>query len=274
MTHEFDNRAQVFRTCLLPRRAGLLLYRQVLGIHDVSLLAVAEEVDDESRAKAQREVTGRDGTLLVGSTGTDDRAVVGLDGKELAAVGIERGEAVEPERRLAHRAVEGERALPDVRLTRMREVGLRQRENAVALLHQSGLTADASTRHRAGVGGVVDLHILSRALAGSRSLYPRRHVDGQDVGLGTVVDAHAAVARLADEHMLAVEAGTDASAVFHFLAVVVGEWRRSYGDALQLTEEVTGVWRLVVAAHLPHHRVSILVVVPKRVVAPLRSGGR
>ena len=32
--------------------------------------------------------------------------------------------------------------------------------------------------------------------------------------------------------------------------------------------------RLVIAAHLPHHRITILVIVPKGVVSPLGFGGR
>ena len=73
--------------------------------------------------------------------------------------------------------------------------------------------------------------------------------------------------------MVSVEVAAYGRAVAHDGAPRGGEGWGSYGDILHLAEEVAGVGRLVVAAHLPHHSVAVLVVVPQRVVAPSSGGG-
>ena len=72
--------------------------------------------------------------------------------------------------------------------------------------------------------------------------------------------------------MLTIEAGTDGAAVRNLSATGHSQWGRCDGDALQFAQEVARTWGLVVATHLPHHRVTILMVVPQRRNAPL--GGR
>ena len=152
----------------------------------------------------------------------------------------------------------------------MGEVGSGQGEHAVALLHKSGRTTESATTDRTFVGGIIDFHVLRRTLAGSRALHPRRHVEGQHLRLCAGLDADAAVARLADDDVLSVKAVPNGSAVGNFRPPRHGEGRRGDGDTLEFAEEVAGVGRLVVAAHLPHHGVAVLVVVPQRIVAPLR----
>ena len=65
----------------------------------------------------------------------------------------------------------------------------------------------------------------------------------------------------------------DGAAIGHLSTTGHGECGGSLRDALQFAKEVAGMGRLVVAAHLPHHTVAVLVVVPQRVVTPRRGNG-
>ena len=103
------------------------------------------------------------------------------------------------------------------------------------------------------------------------ALHPGGGVHGQNVGRGSVGHAHRHVAGLGQQHMLVVLAAADAAAAGYLLTAGVGEGWGSHGDTLELAQEVAGVGRLVVTAHLPHHGLAVLGVVPQRVVAP---GGR
>ena len=199
---------------------------------------------------------------MVFSTGTYLRTVVGLDAEEFAPVAFQLGEAVEPQGTLLHRSIEFHHAAPDVGLARMAEVGLGQDEDAVALLDKPCVTGKTASGNGAGVGEAVDGWVGGSALAVGGALHPCGYVEGEHGGLCAVVDGDVAVACVADDGVLAVQRRRDGAAVGHLGTPVHGEWRWSQGDALHLPEEVAGLRRLVVAAHLPHHGVAILVVVP------------
>ena len=62
-------------------------------------------------------------------------------------------------------------------------------------------------------------------------------------------------------------AAANGSPIGNDFAVGVGEWWRGDGDALQLSEKVAAMGWLVVAHRLPHHALTVLVVVPEGVVA-------
>ena len=74
--------------------------------------------------------------------------------------------------------------------------------------------------------------------------------------------------------MLPVVGRADAAAVGNLRATSHREGRRSNRDAFELADEVAGVRRLVVAYALPNHTLTILVIVPKRVVAILGGNVR
>ena len=74
--------------------------------------------------------------------------------------------------------------------------------------------------------------------------------------------------------MLSVVGRADAAAVGNLRATGHREGRRSNGDAFELADEVAGVRRLVVAYALPNHTLTILMIVPKRVVAILGGNVR
>ena len=68
--------------------------------------------------------------------------------------------------------------------------------------------------------------------------------------------------------MFVVLSRSDGAVVGHLGASGHGEGWGSNGDAFQFTDEVAGVRWLVVAHRLPHHALTVLVVVPQCVVAP------
>ena len=152
----------------------------------------------------------------------------------------------------------------------MGEVGFWQIEDAVALFHDSCLTRDASTLDVAAVGGVFNGGSLGCIFTACRALYPRRDVEGEDIRSCSLLDADGAVACFAHDDVLSIERTADGAAILHLLAVGHDEWWWRNGDVFHLTQIIAGVRRLVVATHLPHHRVAILMVVPEGVDAILR----
>ena len=264
--HELKDGRQVLRT-VLPR---LGLDGQQAGVHLVGGDVATIEVEDDARAEAEQQRVGGYGAAMVGTSRAQLGVVVHLDGAEGAAVRVQLGKAVQPQGRVLQRAVEVERAGPDVGLAAVGHVGLRQVQRAVALLHQSHGAGEGSTADVACIVFVVDLCAAVENLA-RRALHPRRHVERHHVGLGAVGNGNLRVAGLADHHVLAVMCSADGAAVGHLGASRHRERGRGYGNALQLAQEVTLVGRLVVADALPDHCVAVLVVVPQGVDA---VGGR
>ena len=149
----------------------------------------------------------------------------------------------------------------------MGKVSLREREDAVALLYETGIARDTATLHVAGVCGVGYLRSLSRTFACTIALYPCRNVEGEDVWACSAFYRNLRVIGFAYEDVLIIEGRIDSAAVGHFLATFHHERWRGDGDVLQLAEDIAGVRWLIVAAHLPCHSVTVLMVVPQRVVA-------
>ena len=152
----------------------------------------------------------------------------------------------------------------------MGEVGFWQIEDAVALLHDSCLSCDASAFDVAVVGCIFNGGSLGCVFTACCTLHPSRNVEGEDIRCCSFLDADGAVARFAHDDVLSIERTADGAAILHLLAVGHDEWWRSNGDVFHLTQVIAGVRRLVVATHLPHHRIAILMVVPEGVVAILR----
>ena len=73
--------------------------------------------------------------------------------------------------------------------------------------------------------------------------------------------------------MLTVQRRIDDTSVVDFCAPRVGEWWRSHGDALQLAYKVAYMRWLVVTQALPHHGLTVLVIVPQG-VETMTSGVR
>ena len=145
-----------------------------------------------------------------------------------------------------------------------------QTQRAVTLFDESHATAEGTPLDLAGVVSVVDAgpSVGHRAVG---ALHPRRHVESHHPRFDAVLHAHLGVVGLADDGMFAVERAADGAPVGHLGAPRHGERRRSHGDVLQFAEEIAGVRRLVVSHRFPHHALSVLVVVPERIVSPWRS---
>ena len=172
--------------------------------------------------------------------------------------------AVEPQRRLFHLAVEIQRTIPDVSLTGVGKVSLRQRQDAIALLHQSSVATNATACDSTSICGVVNLRCCIRSLTRSRTLHPSGHIEGQNLRLSTSLNGNAAVACLTDNGMFAVQATSNGAIIANLHTVGHRKWWRSNGNTLQLTQEEAGAWWLIIATHLPDHRITILVVMPQR----------
>ena len=118
---------------------------------------------------------------------------------------------------------------------------------------------------------IFDFSILGSALAGSRTLHPRRGIVGKDSRRSTFSHAYSGIASSSEKRMLAIQRLGDGRR--YLFTTCSGEWWRSYRNAFQLAEEVRGMRRLVVTAWLPYHRIAILMIVPQRVVAPRSWSG-
>ena len=171
---------------------------------------------------------------------------------------------------IAHRSVEVQHTRPNVGFARVGEIGLWQVEYAVTLLHEACLSCDGTACHVAGVGVIFDAGCLGRVFAACRSLHPCRHIEGEDIWFCTILDCHLIVAIVTHNDVLTVERTADGATVSHLLASSHDEWRWSHSDVLQFAKVITHMRRLVVATHLPYHRVAILMVVPQGVVAVFR----
>ena len=100
------------------------------------------------------------------------------------------------------------------------------------------------------------------------ALHPSGGIDGDDGRLGTFGERGGHVVRLAEDDMLAVALPADGTAIRYLRPSRHRQRRRSDCNTLQLSKEIAGMGRLVVAAHLPYHCLTVLVVVPKRVITP------
>ena len=103
------------------------------------------------------------------------------------------------------------------------------------------------------------------------SLHPCRRIVEEDIGSSAISHADRHVAGLSHENLLVIQRCADAATVSDFRSVSHRKSRRSHGDTLQFTEEITGMRGLIIAAHLPYHGIAVLHVVPKRVVTPFRG---
>ena len=264
MSDELEHGSGILRT-ILP---VLLLKTHRSSLDAVGLLSLAEHIQYHAGTEAQRHRRGGQRSGIVLSAGIDSGIIVGLDTAiELSAIRDQVGVAVQPYGARCHHAVELQRSSPYVGVAGISLGYGRQYQHAVALLHQTHTACEGAAGQRMGisVGGDVVVVVVS--------LHPCRSIIEEDVGRRAVVNAHRSVASLAENNLLVVFAGTYAAD--NFLAAGHGEWWRSHGDAFQFAEEIADVGRLVVAAHLPHHGVAVLGVVPQCVVAPrgLLGGG-
>ena len=96
----------------------------------------------------------------------------------------------------------------------------------------------------------------------------REGVHRQDVGRGAVGHRDRPPVRVGQQHMPVVLRRRDG--IRHFRAPVGHHRRRSHRDSLGRPQEVAQVGRLVVAAHLPGHRLAVLHVVQQGINAPPR----
>ena len=264
MGNKLEDRFHVLRS-ILP---VLGLNGQEVGVQLVGCHALTEDVEDDTSAKAQLQRVGRDGTSLVGTTGTQLRVVIHLDATELTSIGVEFGKAVEPQRRMQQFAIEVEHACPHVGIACVVLLDGRQRQDSITLLHQPHVAGKGTALHVAGVVDIVDERIAA-GIVTVGSLHPRRYVEGSHKRFGPVGNADFGIVGFADNDVLPVIGRSNGTTVGNLRTTSHREWRWSYGDTFQLTDEVTGVRRLIVAYALPYHALTILMVVPERIVAIL-----
>ena len=178
--------------------------------------------------------------------------------------------AVQPDTALLHRAVEAEFASPHVRRPGIGLCDIGQYQCTVALLHQSHAAREGTACQGVGVVFTGDIIVVVVAL------HPTWCIVNQHRGRVAVLHADRHVVGLAEDGIVGIQLFVQVqhAAVAYLLTLRHRQCRRGLGDALQLTHEVAHVGRLVVAAHLPHHSVAVLHVVPQRIVAVLRGDGR
>ena len=253
LSTELDDGLQVLRTVILPSVAGLAVEHKLAYVHLACCYVVVER-NDEPRTVVQRQCTNGDAF----AAHCDGRAVIGCNATaERTAVCLERRVAVQPDGTARHRAVEAQRAGPDIGVARIRLLRAGQFEHTVALLHQPHLAREGTARQRMGKGGggYVIIVIVT--------LNPGRCIDHKHGWGSPVADADSHIVGLAYQQVVVARTAADGSTVFYFRSSFVGQRRRSHGDAFHLTKEVAQVGRLVIGHHLPHHRLAVLVVIPK-----------
>ena len=87
----------------------------------------------------------------------------------------------------------------------MGEISLWKSEDSVALLDETCLACNTIALHVAGVGGVGYLRISVGTLACRTSLYPCRHVEGEDIRTCSFLYGDLCVVGLAHDDVLIVE---------------------------------------------------------------------
>ena len=106
------------------------------------------------------------------------------------------------------------------------------------------------------------------------TLNPRRGIvddDGRQAGL---CHGHFHIACFCQKYLSFIMLAGDSTTILDFHSSCHSQWGRSLGDAFQFAEEVTYVGWLVIAAHLPNHRLTVLVVLPQRGDTPVGGNGR
>ena len=172
---ELEHRRLVLRAVLAP---VLGLDGERGDVHDIGLVA---DVEDDARAEAQLQRAHLHRAHMVLAAGIDGGVIVGGNaGLEVTAVADECRVAVQPNRRRLHDAVELERTVPHIGSAGMLLRELRQHENALALLHKTGGTAEGAASERRGKGLDGAGGLLRRrgdSLLGAAALHPCRGID-------------------------------------------------------------------------------------------------
>ena len=263
MGHDFEDGLQIFGAVVKPLAGGLGLDRKYFNnVESVCLLTFGIDVQFYTAAKAQHEGVCRQCAHSILAAGIHCGSVLCLDAAE-AALGVKCGEAVEPCGAVEQFAIKVQCAGPNVGAAGIGHIDGGQSQDTVALLGQRHSTGKGTAAHRAGVISVVDF-CRAVGLRTVGALHPGRHVEGSHVGVCTFRYGDVCVACLTHDDVLSGIGCGDCASVGNLGTSGHGVWRRSHCDALQLSEEETGVGRLVVANALPNHRVAILMIVPQR----------
>ena len=134
------------------------------------------------------------------------------------------------------------------------------------MFHYAGFATEGAASDLTSVVYIVDLGIaIGNGAVGA--LHPRGHVERSHPGVGAISNGNLGVVGLAYQYMLTIVSSADGAVIGNLCAACHREGWGSDGDAFKLAQEVAGVRWLVVAHALPHHSLTILMVVPQRVVA-------
>ena len=164
---------------------------------------------------------------------------------------------------VAETAIEIHSAFPDLRLACVSMVHSRHGEDTVALLHQAHATCQRTAIEVASIGCPVDGGIGGGCAVGALS--PCRHVDGEDIGRGTVSHVECGVGVLVEQQVLVVVTAAYGRSTCNLRASSQGQGWWGHSEVFQFSEKETGMRWLVVGVHLPHHGLTVLVVEPQGV---------
>ena len=259
---ELKDRSIILRS-ILP----ILLLDAHLGSYQLIYVAILG-IEYHTCAEAQIERRSGQSSDILLTSRTNHRTIVCLDTTlEVTAVRVQLSKAIEPYRTAFHDAVKLQSTCPDISLAGISLRYIRQNQSTITLLNQTHATSKGTTCQRMGIIGIFNLSILGLALAGSRTLHPRRGIVGKDCRRSTLSHAYCGIASSGEKRMLAIQCFGDRRT--YLFATCSGEWWRGNGNAFQLAEEVGYMRWLIVATWLPYHTIAILMIVPQRVVTPL-----
>ena len=244
----------------------LLLYTH-LGSHQliyVTILGI--EYHTCTEAQVERRSGQCSDTLLTART--NHRTIISLNTTlEVTAVRVQLSKAIEPYRTAFHGAVKLQSTCPDISLAGISLLYIRKDQSTITLFYQAHAASKGATCQGMGIIGIFNLCILGSALAGSRTLHPRRGIVGKDSRRSTFSHVYSGIASSSEKSMLAIQClGNRGTNLF---STCGGERWRSNGDTFQLAKEVGYMRWLIVAARLPYHAIAILMIVPQRIVTPL-----
>ena len=193
------------RSIILWSVLPILLLDAHLGSHQliyVTILGIEYHTCTEAQVERR---SGQCSDILLTSR-TNHRTIISLDTTlEVTAVRVQLSKAIEPYRTAFHDAVKLQSTCPDISLAGISLLYIRKNQSTITLLNQTHAASKGATCQGMGIIGIFNLCILGSALAGSRTLHPRRSIVGKDSRRSTLSHAYCGIASSGEKRMLAIQ---------------------------------------------------------------------
>ena len=197
---KLKDRSAILRT-IFP---SLLLDAHLSSHQLINVEILGIEYDTCAETQVERRSSQSSDILLTART--NHRTIISLDTTlEVTAVRVQLRKAIEPYRTAFHDAVKLQSTCPDISLAGISLRYVRQYQSTVTLLNQTHASSEGAACQGMGIIGIFNLRILGLALAGSRTLHPRRGIVSKDSRSSTISHAYCGIASSSEKSMLAIQ---------------------------------------------------------------------